>query len=61
MKTEEIMGIFVDQITYEDVINDLPNYINSSRKMTIVSVNPQIITESNKFPEIVRFINHSTH
>ena len=61
MKTEEIMGIFVDQVTYEDVINDLPNYINSNRKMTIVSVNPQIITESNKFPEIVRFINHSTH
>ncbi|MDV7752913.1 WecB/TagA/CpsF family glycosyltransferase [Enterococcus casseliflavus] len=61
MKSENIMGILVDPITYGEVMDDLPHYIDSDKKMTIISVNPQIITESRKHPDIVTFINQSTH
>ena len=29
--------------------------------MSIISVNPQIVVESKKYPEIISFIQHSTH
>ena len=59
--SEKIMDIPVDIITYEDVVTDLPLYLNSSKKMSVISVNPQIIVESQNYPEIVEFIRTSTH
>lgn len=59
--TEEIMGVPVDNITYEDIVADLPNYMDSSKKMTAISVNPQIIVEGQSYPEIIQFIKKSTH
>lgn len=55
------MDIPVDVITYEDVVKDLPLYLNTSKKMSVISINPQIIVESQNYPEIVDFIKKSTH
>src|SRR5699024_4070671 len=59
--TEKIMGVPVDGITYADILDDLPNYLESHKKMTAISVNPQIIVESQKYPDIIEFIKKSTH
>lgn len=61
MKTEEIMDIPVDNVTYKTIMAELPDYFKSDKKMTVVSVNPQIIVEGQNFPEIVRFIKKCTH
>ncbi|MBS5959494.1 WecB/TagA/CpsF family glycosyltransferase [Enterococcus gallinarum] len=61
MKTEFIMGIPVDCISYKKVIEDAHRYIENNQKMSIISVNPQIVVESKKYPEIISFIQHSTH
>ena len=55
------MGVPVDDITYADIIADLPNYLASDEKMTAISVNPQIIVESQNYPDIIDFIKKSTH
>lgn len=61
MTTEEIMGFPVDVLTYDDVINDLPNYLQTDKKMSAISVNPQIIVEGQNQIEIYKFIKESTH
>jgi len=61
MKTEKIMGISVNQVTYDDILNELPYYLQTNKKMTVTSVNPQIIVEGQKYPEIIQFIEGSTH
>jgi N-acetylglucosaminyldiphosphoundecaprenol N-acetyl-beta-D-mannosaminyltransferase len=60
MKTELIMGIPVDCISYKKVIDDVHRYIENKQKMTIISVNPQIVVEAKKYPEVISFIQHST-
>jgi N-acetylglucosaminyldiphosphoundecaprenol N-acetyl-beta-D-mannosaminyltransferase len=61
MKTDVIMGIPVDSLTKEDVLKDVTFSLNNGKKMSIISVNPQIVSESNKYPEIVEFIKQGTH
>src|SRR5699024_3812319 len=62
MSKELIMGIPVDHLTYEVILNDVKNYIEiKNEKMTIASVNPQIIVGAKKFPEVIEFIEESTH
>lgn len=61
MITEEIMGFPVDIINYEDVVDDLPNYLQTGKKMSAISVNPQIIMEGQNYPEIREFVKESTH
>jgi N-acetylglucosaminyldiphosphoundecaprenol N-acetyl-beta-D-mannosaminyltransferase len=61
MKTEKIMGIPVDNLTYNKVIQDIPEYLNTDKKMTAISINPQIVLESNKYPEIIQFIESASH
>ncbi|KFN91002.1 glycosyltransferase [Tetragenococcus muriaticus PMC-11-5] len=61
MITEEIMGFPVDVITYEDIMKDLPEYFQSDKKMSAISVNPQIIVEGQNNSEISKFIKKSTH
>ena len=48
MKTDVIMGIPVDSLTKEDVLKDVTFSLNNGKKMSIISVNPQIVSESNK-------------
>ncbi|AYW50624.1 glycosyltransferase [Tetragenococcus halophilus] len=61
MITEEILGFPVDAITYDDIINDLPKYMQAGKKMSAISVNPQVIVESQNYPMINKFIKQSTH
>lgn len=61
MKTELIMGIPVDNLTYQMILSDLPYYLLEKKKMTIISVNPQIIIEAKRFPEVIDLIKTSTH
>lgn len=61
MTTEEIMGFPVDIINYDDVIDDLPNYLQTDKKMSAISVNPQIIIEGQNYSEIRKFVKESTH
>jgi len=61
MRSELIMGIPVDNISYDNIIEDVSSYLDKQNKMTIVSINPQIVTESKKYPDIVDFIWRSTH
>ncbi|MCF1685400.1 WecB/TagA/CpsF family glycosyltransferase [Tetragenococcus halophilus] len=61
MTTEKIMGFPVDIINYDDVIDDLPNYLQTDKKMSAISVNPQIIIEGQDYPEIQEFVKKSTH
>ncbi|WP_207940933.1 N-acetylglucosaminyldiphosphoundecaprenol N-acetyl-beta-D-mannosaminyltransferase [Enterococcus sp. DIV2402] len=61
MKTEIMAGVPVDCLTYEDIIREVPMYIKTGEKMTAISVNPQIIVEGKKHPEVIEFIKNSTH
>ncbi|WP_430599949.1 N-acetylglucosaminyldiphosphoundecaprenol N-acetyl-beta-D-mannosaminyltransferase [Enterococcus sp. AZ095a] len=61
MQTDIVMGIPVDALTMEDIVKDVPNYLSEDKKMTLISVNPQIVTEAAGYPEIVAFIKQSTH
>ncbi|WP_313538175.1 WecB/TagA/CpsF family glycosyltransferase [Enterococcus sp.] len=61
MITEQIMGIPVDNLTYENILEDIPKYADKNKKMSIISINPQICVESKHFPDIVKFIDSSTH
>lgn len=62
MKHERIMGIPVDYITYDSVMNDVEEFMTSGLgKMIIASVNPQIMVEAKKYPEAITFIEKSTH
>ena len=55
------MDISVDNLTYQDVLNDVPVYLNKKEQMTITSVNPQIVVNAGEYPEVVEFIEQSTH
>lgn len=61
MITEIINGIPVDNVTNEEILNSLPTYLNQNMKMTIVSINPQIVIESKNYPEILRYIEQGTY
>ena len=61
MQTDIVMGIPVDALTMEDIVKDVPNYLSEDKKMTLISVNPQIVTEAAGYPEVVAFIKQSTH
>lgn len=61
MSNESIMDIPVDNIKYEDILTDLPTYMESSKKMTAISINPQIVLEGQNYPEVIDFIKKSTH
>lgn len=55
------MGIPVDQLTYTDVLKELPYYLSNREKMTAISVNPQIVTQAGQYPEVIDFIQKSSH
>ncbi|EOL48970.1 WecB/TagA/CpsF family glycosyltransferase [Enterococcus phoeniculicola] len=61
MKQDTMMGVPIDALTYEEIVKDIPEYLETDKKMTAISVNPQIVTEARKYPEIVSFIKESTH
>lgn len=58
---EMILGLPVDQITYEDILTDVPKFLEGNQKMSIISVNPQIALEANKYPSVIDLLAKSTH
>ncbi|MBW9322319.1 WecB/TagA/CpsF family glycosyltransferase [Enterococcus casseliflavus] len=61
METEKILNIPVDNISCQDIVTQLPDYLMKKQKMTITSVNPQIILGAQKYPMILNYIEKSTH
>lgn len=61
MKTEKILGVEVDKLTYEDIISDIPLYIDSRKKMIVASINPQIVLGCNDNLTVRDFIENATH
>lgn len=62
MNHELIMGIPVDQITYETVLEDVAACFSENQtQLMLASVNPQIMVESHGYPEVVTFLEQSSH
>lgn len=57
MKTEQVIGIPVDAITYESILADVPQYFRDEKKLVALSINPQIALEAQNYPELITFIN----
>jgi len=49
MNTEVIMGLPVDQVTYQTILAELPLYFENGKKMTAISINPQIAVDAKKY------------
>ncbi len=60
-KQENILGISVDILTMSDIKSDLPLYFEENKKMTLTSVNPQILLMAEKNDKVKSFIEASTH
>ncbi|MCB5952934.1 WecB/TagA/CpsF family glycosyltransferase [Enterococcus sp. BWT-B8] len=61
MKTEYIGGLPVDVLTHEKILEDIPDYLASNKKMIITSVNPQITLQAYEQPEVFQYIHRATH
>lgn len=60
-KQENILGIPVDILTMSDIKKDLLTYFEENKKMTLTSVNPQIILMAETNEKVKTFIKESTH
>lgn len=60
-KIEKIIDVPVDILSMTDIVTDLDVYFSTNQKMTITSVNPQIILMAEKNPQVREFIEESTH
>ncbi|MGO2083619.1 WecB/TagA/CpsF family glycosyltransferase [Vagococcus sp.] len=58
---EKIYNTTVDCLTLADITADFSSYFNTGKKMTLTSVNPQIILMSEENPMVKAFIEQSTH
>lgn len=61
MQTEYICGLPVDNLTYDDIAEDLKKILYTREKMIITSVNPQITLQADSVPEVRAYINRATH
>lgn len=61
MKKDRIIGVPVDNLTYEKILDDLSEHLIRKKKMTVISINPQVVLESQNYPKIVEFIEEATH
>ncbi|KAF1305056.1 WecB/TagA/CpsF family glycosyltransferase [Candidatus Enterococcus willemsii] len=61
MTEELINGIPVDHLSYEQIVSDLSEYLKKQQQMTVTSINPQIVIEAQKYPEVEEYIKESTH
>lgn len=60
-QTEKILNTTIDIVTMDDIIADFSRAFNLNEKMTLTSVNPQIILMSEENPQVKQFIETSTH
>lgn len=60
-KSEKVLDVPVDIIGVSDIILDLPVYIEQNIKMTLTSINPQILLVAQKNDIVKDFLIQSTH
>lgn len=58
---EKILDIPVDIMTMTDIVSDIDTYMTEQKKMTLTSVNPQIILMAESNQAVRRYIENSTH
>ncbi|MFY1067086.1 WecB/TagA/CpsF family glycosyltransferase [Enterococcus sp. AD013-P3] len=61
METEYISGLPVDNLSRETILNDLPIFLASNKKMIITSVNPQITLQAERYPKVKSYIERASH
>lgn len=61
METEYISGLPVDNLTRQSLLDDLPLFLASNKKMIITSVNPQISLQAERYPKVKSYIERATH
>ncbi|WP_421000173.1 WecB/TagA/CpsF family glycosyltransferase [Carnobacterium maltaromaticum] len=61
MKTEYYGGIPVDVVTYQSILKELPQWFESNKQLKLTSINPQIISLVDKYPEILIYIENSDY
>ena len=59
--TEKILGIPVDVIELDAMMEEVPNYLRKSKKMLLTSINPQILLMAKKDKEVQEYLLTSTH
>ncbi|MDT2833560.1 WecB/TagA/CpsF family glycosyltransferase [Vagococcus carniphilus] len=60
-KQEDILGVPVDILTMSDIKRDLLTYFEENKKMTLTSVNPQILLMAEQNEKVKEFVKNSTH
>lgn len=60
MKVEKFLGVPVDVIKMDDILTQVDTYIEQNKQMRIASVNPQIIVEIDKHPDVLDYINEAS-
>ncbi|MGX7025477.1 WecB/TagA/CpsF family glycosyltransferase [Vagococcus hydrophili] len=60
-KVEKIMDVPVDILNMSDIKKDMLNFFETNQKMTLTSVNPQIILMAETNGTVKHFIEQSTH
>lgn len=60
-QVEKLIDVPVDILTMTDIQKDLSSYFEMNKKMTLTSVNPQIILMAEKNQAVKQFIESSTH
>lgn len=61
METEYIGGLPVDNLTYQQIDEDLLKYLAANKKMVITSVNPQITLQAMENPAVKQYIERASH
>ncbi len=58
---ESYLGIDVSALSYEGIIEDLRNRIESGKQSTIIAVNPEKVMAAQRDPQVKELINASTY
>ncbi len=58
---ESYLGIDVSALSYEGIIEDLGNRIESGKQSTIIAVNPEKVMAAQRDPQVKELINASTY
>lgn len=58
---ESYLGIDVSALSYEGIIEDLRNRIESGKQSTIIAVNPEKVMAAQRDPQVKQLINASTY
>lgn len=61
MNQEYYLNVPVDVITLDDIMTHVSQYIENNQQMTITSVNPQIVLEAHRYPEVLSYIQNATY